>query len=94
MLRVRDHVPVGQHVTVGADHEPGAVVVVAPEAHREKTHRSLALLRDGSEVRSSDGAHLGVETLGLLLGCDDRPPEAVDRRLRRLPLLRVSELVP
>ena len=64
-----------------------------PEAHRDETDGSLGLLCDGPEVCSSDGAHLGVETLGLLLGSGDRPPEAVDHRLRRRPLLGGGQLV-
>jgi len=85
--------PVGQHVAVGADDEPGPVVIAPAQRHRDQPHRALILLRQAGEISRPDRPDLGVKGGGLGLGRGHRAPQAVDQPLRGCPALRSGQLL-
>ncbi len=93
MRGIRDHVPVGEHVPVRADHEPGSVVAVAAEGDGNQSDRALILLRDAGEIGPADRPQLRIEAGSLDLGRTDRVPETIDQLLGRCAALGGSQLV-
>ncbi len=94
MRGICDDVPVGEHVPVRADHEPGPVVAVAAEGDGNQSDRALTLLRHAGEIGPADRPQLGIEAGGLHLRRADRVPETIDQLLGRCAALGSRQLIP